>query len=54
VAADVYHEGERAAQRRAGLLDQGGFSARAVRAEIPEVARGFLLQQPMLVLGAAR
>ncbi|MEU6040777.1 pyridoxamine 5'-phosphate oxidase family protein [Actinomadura sp. NPDC047616] len=53
MAADVYHEGERAAQRRAGLLDQGAFSARAVRAEIPEVARKFLLQQPMLVLGAA-
>ncbi|GAA4342934.1 hypothetical protein BJY14_002400 [Actinomadura luteofluorescens] len=53
MAADVYHQGERAAQRRAGLLDQGAFSSRAVRAEIPEVARGFLLQQPMLVLGAA-
>ncbi|GAA4392876.1 pyridoxamine 5'-phosphate oxidase family protein [Actinomadura sp. NPDC048032] len=53
MAADVYHRGERAAQRRAGLLDQGAFSSRAVRAEIPEVARGFLLQQPMLVLGAA-
>lgn len=53
MAADVYHEGERAAQRRAGLLDQGAFSARAVRAEIPEVARKFLAQQPMVVLGAA-
>lgn len=53
MAVDVYHEGERAAQRRAGLLDQGGFSARAIRTEIPEVARKFLLQQPMLVLGAA-
>ncbi|MFD0905317.1 pyridoxamine 5'-phosphate oxidase family protein [Actinomadura sediminis] len=53
MAADVYHEGERAAQRRAGLLDQGGFSGRAIRAEIPEVASKFLAQQPMLVLGAA-
>ncbi|MES9538351.1 pyridoxamine 5'-phosphate oxidase family protein [Actinomadura sp. NPDC000600] len=53
MAADVYHQGERAAQRRAGLLDQGAFSSRAVRAEIPEVARKFLLAQPMLVLGAA-
>ncbi|MFI0355776.1 pyridoxamine 5'-phosphate oxidase family protein [Actinomadura sp. 9N407] len=50
---NVYHEGERAAQRRAGLFDQGGFSSRAIRAEIPEVARGFLAQQPMVVLGAA-
>ncbi|RSN56751.1 pyridoxamine 5'-phosphate oxidase family protein [Actinomadura sp. WAC 06369] len=53
MAADVYHEGERAAQRRAGLLDQGAFSARAVRAELPEVARTFLVRQPMVVLGAA-
>ncbi|SNT56102.1 hypothetical protein SAMN05443665_104481 [Actinomadura meyerae] len=53
MAVDVYHEGERAAQRRAGLLDQGGFSGRAIRSEMPEVARKFLLQQPMLVLGAA-
>lgn len=53
MAVDVYHEGERAAQRRAGLLDQGTFSARAIRTEIPEVARRFLLQQPMVVLGAA-
>ncbi|MFC5747473.1 pyridoxamine 5'-phosphate oxidase family protein [Actinomadura rugatobispora] len=50
MAVDIYHEGERAARRRAGLLDQGGFS---VRAEIPEVARRFLVQQPMVVLGAA-
>ncbi|MFI6520443.1 pyridoxamine 5'-phosphate oxidase family protein [Spirillospora sp. NPDC050679] len=53
MAVDVYHEGERAAQRHAGLLDQGGFSGRAIRAEIPEVARRFLLQQPLVVLGAA-
>ncbi|OLT11185.1 pyridoxamine 5-phosphate oxidase [Actinomadura sp. CNU-125] len=53
MAVDVYHEGERAAQRRAGLREQGGFSGRAIRAEIPEVAQKFLLQQPMVVLGAA-
>ncbi|MFC9970990.1 pyridoxamine 5'-phosphate oxidase family protein [Spirillospora sp. NPDC127200] len=53
MAVDVYHEGERAAQRLAGLLDEGGFSGRAIRAEIPEVARRFLLQQPLVVLGAA-
>ncbi|QXJ21563.1 pyridoxamine 5'-phosphate oxidase family protein [Actinomadura graeca] len=53
MAADVYHQGERAARRRAGLGDQGEVSAGAVRAQIPEVAQRFLLQQPMLVLGAA-
>ncbi|GAA1788457.1 pyridoxamine 5'-phosphate oxidase family protein [Actinomadura chokoriensis] len=53
MAVDVYHEGERAAQRRAGLLDQGGLSGRAIRTEIPEVAQKFLVQQPMVVLGAA-
>ncbi|MEU5851359.1 pyridoxamine 5'-phosphate oxidase family protein [Saccharopolyspora shandongensis] len=53
MAVDVYHEGERAAQRRAGLLDQGTFSSRAVHAELPHVAREFLAQQVMLVLGAA-
>ncbi|XVQ07123.1 pyridoxamine 5'-phosphate oxidase family protein [Spirillospora sp. CA-255316] len=52
MAVDVYHEGERAAQRRAGLPDQGEFSSRAIRSEIPEVARRFLAQQPMVVLGA--
>ncbi|WP_396446389.1 pyridoxamine 5'-phosphate oxidase family protein [Actinomadura sp.] len=52
VAADLYHEGERAVQRRAGL-HHGGSPAPAVRTEIPEVARRFLLQQPMVVLGAA-
>ncbi|WP_141577940.1 pyridoxamine 5'-phosphate oxidase family protein [Actinomadura sp. WMMA1423] len=53
MAVDVCHRGERAAQRRAGLLEQGEFSARAVRPRIPDVARAFLLQQPMVVLGAA-
>ncbi|WP_067452560.1 pyridoxamine 5'-phosphate oxidase family protein [Actinomadura macra] len=53
MAADVYHQGERAVRRRAGLDDQGELSASAVRAQIPEVARKFLLQQPMLVVGAA-
>ncbi|SDI23827.1 hypothetical protein SAMN05421505_1403 [Sinosporangium album] len=53
MAVDVYHEGERAAQRHAGLLDQGKVSSRAIRAEIPEAARKFLAQQPMVVLGAA-
>jgi uncharacterized protein len=53
VAVDVYHEGERLAQRRAGLRDQGEFSSRAIRAEVPDVAREFLAQQPMVVVGSA-
>lgn len=50
---DVFHEGELAVQRRAGLLDQGAHVSRAVRASIPGVARDFLARQPMAVLGAA-
>lgn len=53
MAADVYHKGERAAQRRAGLLEQSGLSGRGIRAEMPEAAQKFLTQQPMVVLGAA-
>lgn len=53
MAVDVYHEGERTAQRRAGLLDQATVSSRAIHAEVPQVAREFLAQQVMLVLGAA-
>lgn len=53
MAVDVYHEGERTAQRRAGLLDQPTFSSRAIHAEVPHLAREFLTQQVMLVLGAA-
>jgi len=49
----VGHEGERIARRRAGLLEQGEFSGRAIRAEMPEVAQKFLAQQPLVVLGAA-
>ncbi|NIH78478.1 pyridoxamine 5'-phosphate oxidase family protein [Amycolatopsis viridis] len=49
---DVYHEGERAVQARAGVLDQAGFSSGAIHARIPDVARDFLRQQVMLVLGA--
>ena len=53
MAVDVYHEGERLAQRRAGLRDQGESASRLVNAEIPEVAQEFLAQQRMVVIGAA-
>ncbi|MGP3927205.1 pyridoxamine 5'-phosphate oxidase family protein [Streptomyces sp. 8N616] len=50
--ADVYHEGERAVQSRAGVLDQAGFSAGAIHARIPDVAQDFLQKQVILILGA--
>jgi predicted pyridoxine 5'-phosphate oxidase superfamily flavin-nucleotide-binding protein len=49
----VYHPGEHTVQQRAGLIDHAGFSAAAIRNEIPDVAVEFLSRQPMLVVGAA-
>lgn len=49
----VYHPGERNVQERAGLLDHADFSSAAIKTEIPDIARGFLAEQPMLVIGAA-
>jgi predicted pyridoxine 5'-phosphate oxidase superfamily flavin-nucleotide-binding protein len=48
----VYHSGERTVQERAGLLDHADFSSAAIKSEIPDIARGFLAEQPMLVIGA--
>lgn len=48
----MYHEGERAVQRRAGLAVDDSGSA-GVGAVIPPVAAEFLGQQRMLVIGAA-
>ncbi|MEU7019575.1 pyridoxamine 5'-phosphate oxidase family protein [Streptomyces sp. NPDC046203] len=48
----VYHPGERTVQERAGLLDHADFSSAAIKSEIPDIARGFLAEQPMLVIGA--
>ncbi|MGA5582902.1 pyridoxamine 5'-phosphate oxidase family protein [Streptomyces thermodiastaticus] len=53
MAVDVYHEGERTVQLRAGLHRQGESVSRIVRSAIPAVARDFLAGQMMLVLGAA-
>ncbi|NJQ01634.1 pyridoxamine 5'-phosphate oxidase family protein [Streptomyces zingiberis] len=49
----TYHSGELAVQRRAGLTDQAAFSLGAVQDAVPPVAREFLAQQPMIVVGAA-
>ncbi|HEX6353072.1 pyridoxamine 5'-phosphate oxidase family protein [Actinophytocola sp.] len=48
----MYHEGERAVQRRAGVAADEWGSAR-VGATIPPVAAKFLAQQRMMVIGAA-
>ncbi len=48
----MFHQGERAVQRRAGLAVDGWGSA-GVDAVIPPVAAEFLAQQRMVVLGAA-
>ncbi|MEU2119860.1 pyridoxamine 5'-phosphate oxidase family protein [Streptomyces sp. NPDC016459] len=48
----VYHQGERTVQERSGLLDHADFSSAAIKSEIPDVAVGFLAEQPMLVIGA--
>jgi predicted pyridoxine 5'-phosphate oxidase superfamily flavin-nucleotide-binding protein len=50
---NAYHIGERIVQERVGLLERGGTSLAAVKAEIPEVAMDFLARQPMLVIGTA-
>lgn len=51
--AGPYHPGERAVQRRAGLLAQADHSGRAIGSGIRDVAAAFLGLQPMLVVGAA-
>jgi predicted pyridoxine 5'-phosphate oxidase superfamily flavin-nucleotide-binding protein len=49
----VYHRGELAAQKRAGVLNEAARLAGMFNAEFPIAARRFLAAQPMLVLGAA-
>lgn len=51
--ATPFHPGERAAQRRAGVLDRADHVGRSVGAVIPPVAARFLADRPMLVVGAA-
>ncbi|GAA0537602.1 pyridoxamine 5'-phosphate oxidase family protein [Paractinoplanes ferrugineus] len=47
-----YHRGELAAQERAGVLDEAARVSVLIGAELPRVARAFLAEQPMLVIGA--
>ncbi|MER5476123.1 pyridoxamine 5'-phosphate oxidase family protein [Streptomyces sp. NPDC002734] len=48
-----YHHGELAVQERAGLAAQAAFSLGGIGDTVPPVARAFLAEQPMIVLGAA-
>jgi predicted pyridoxine 5'-phosphate oxidase superfamily flavin-nucleotide-binding protein len=47
-----YHRGELAVQTRAGVADRAAAMEDAFSAEVPDVAAGFLAEQPWIVLGA--
>jgi predicted pyridoxine 5'-phosphate oxidase superfamily flavin-nucleotide-binding protein len=49
----TYHSGEIAVQERAGLAQQAEVSLGGIGESIPAVAKDFLAEQPMIVLGAA-
>lgn len=49
----TYHTGEVAVQERAGLRQYAEMSLGAIGSTVPDIAAEFLLQQPMVVLGAA-
>ncbi|WP_415950097.1 pyridoxamine 5'-phosphate oxidase family protein [Streptomyces sp. KLOTTS4A1] len=49
----TYHSGEVAVQARAGLAEQARFSLGGIGESIPPVARDFLAEQPLIVLGGA-
>ena len=52
MAADVFHDGERAVQRRAGVSDLAGRVGRSIRREIPPAATAFLAERRWIVIGA--
>jgi predicted pyridoxine 5'-phosphate oxidase superfamily flavin-nucleotide-binding protein len=49
----TYHSGEKAVQERAGLAREAGYALGGIGATVPPVAREFLAEQPLIVLGAA-
>ncbi|MEU7469983.1 pyridoxamine 5'-phosphate oxidase family protein [Streptomyces sp. NPDC044984] len=49
----TYHSGEIAVQERAGLTGQAEFSLGGIGESIPPVAKDFLAEQPLIVLGGA-
>ncbi|WP_062985913.1 pyridoxamine 5'-phosphate oxidase family protein [Nocardia anaemiae] len=48
-----FHSGEVAVQRRMGQAHIADRVGRMIRADIPDIAAGFLAQQPMVVIAAA-
>ena len=49
----LYHDGELAVQRRAGVVEQAARVGRIVRPTIPEAARAFAAARGFVILGAA-
>ncbi|MFF5158410.1 pyridoxamine 5'-phosphate oxidase family protein [Streptomyces sp. NPDC000348] len=49
----TYHSGEIAVQERAGLAGQAEFSLGGIGGSVPPVAKDFLAEQPLIVLGGA-
>ncbi|MYR40731.1 pyridoxamine 5'-phosphate oxidase family protein [Streptomyces sp. SID5910] len=49
----TYHSGEIAVQERAGLAREAGYALGGIGATVPPVAREFLAEQPLIVLGGS-
>jgi predicted pyridoxine 5'-phosphate oxidase superfamily flavin-nucleotide-binding protein len=52
MASSVFHEGERAVQRCAGVTALADRVGRSIRRELPEAARTFLAERRWIVIGA--
>lgn len=52
MTSSVFHDGERAVQRLAGVTDLADRVGRSIRREMPPAARAFLAERRWIVLGA--
>ena len=52
MASEVFHEGERAVQARAGVSALAERIGRSIRRDIPPTAQAFLAERRWLVIGA--
>jgi predicted pyridoxine 5'-phosphate oxidase superfamily flavin-nucleotide-binding protein len=52
MSSTVFHDGERAVQRRAGVADLAERVGRSIRREMPPAAQAFLAERRWLVIGA--
>src|SRR5262245_52753204 len=52
MASSVFHDGERAVQRLAGVTALAERVGRSIRRELPEAARTFLAERRWIVIGA--